>query len=246
MRAVGIRALSEIASAGALLVLAGHSSAAIIYSGPLDIEVPAGSGLRLWIDLDTFATGTTGSFTGWDVSMSGTNPGFLTVNSVTLSNNVFVSYEGFPPLIARLDPAFEIGPAGPFRTPAGGTLSLTDGAYRLQANAENIVGFRRVVDGQTRYGWISIAVGNDFLSRRVTGIAYEDSGAPIPAGARPVQCPSDLNGDGVVDGNDLGILLAAWGPCTNCPADLNRDGAVDGNDLGTLLAAWGSCPTAPP
>ena len=47
----------------------------------------------------------------------------------------------------------------------------------------------------------------------------------------------DLNGDGVVDGNDLGILLAAWGPGTG-PADLNQDGAVDGNDLGRLLAAW--------
>jgi hypothetical protein len=47
----------------------------------------------------------------------------------------------------------------------------------------------------------------------------------------------DLNGDGVVDGNDLGILLAAWGAGTG-PADLNRDGAVDGNDLGMLLAAW--------
>jgi hypothetical protein len=47
----------------------------------------------------------------------------------------------------------------------------------------------------------------------------------------------DLNGDGVVDGNDLGILLAAWGAGTG-PADLNRDGAVDGNDLGILLAAW--------
>jgi hypothetical protein len=47
----------------------------------------------------------------------------------------------------------------------------------------------------------------------------------------------DLNGDGVVDGNDLGLLLAAWGVGTG-PADLNRDGAVDGNDLGILLAAW--------
>ena len=47
----------------------------------------------------------------------------------------------------------------------------------------------------------------------------------------------DLNGDGVVDGNDLGMLLAAWGPGTG-PADLNRDGAVDGTDLGIQLAAW--------
>lgn len=49
--------------------------------------------------------------------------------------------------------------------------------------------------------------------------------------------PGDLNGDGVVDGADLGILLGAWG--TDDPfADLNGDGEVDGADLGTLLGMW--------
>jgi len=59
--------------------------------------------------------------------------------------------------------------------------------------------------------------------------------AATVTGAPPV--PADLNGDGTVDGNDLGILLAAWGG--RGPADLNGDGTVDGNDLGMLLAAWG-------
>jgi choice-of-anchor B domain-containing protein len=51
--------------------------------------------------------------------------------------------------------------------------------------------------------------------------------------------PADLNGDGVVDGNDLGVLLADWGTVGG-PADLNGDGIVDGNDLGQLLADWGA------
>jgi choice-of-anchor B domain-containing protein len=50
--------------------------------------------------------------------------------------------------------------------------------------------------------------------------------------------PGDLNGDGVVDGADLGLLLGDWGPCGECDADLNGDGAVDGADLGILLGAW--------
>jgi len=49
---------------------------------------------------------------------------------------------------------------------------------------------------------------------------------------------ADLNGDGVVDGADLGILLGSWGICDDCPADLNGDGVVDGADLGILLANW--------
>jgi len=51
---------------------------------------------------------------------------------------------------------------------------------------------------------------------------------------------ADLNGDFVVDGADLGILLQSWGPCVGCAADLDGDGVVDGADLGLLLSAWTS------
>ena len=59
------------------------------------------------------------------------------------------------------------------------------------------------------------------------------------------QCVGDLNGDGVIDGADLGVQLSAWGPCTGCAADINGSGVVDGVDLGLLLAAWGTCPGVP-
>jgi hypothetical protein len=49
---------------------------------------------------------------------------------------------------------------------------------------------------------------------------------------------ADLDGDGVVTGSDLGLLLASWGPCRACTADLSGDGIVDGVDLGLLLAEW--------
>lgn len=53
-------------------------------------------------------------------------------------------------------------------------------------------------------------------------------------------CLGDVNGDGDVDGADLGEMLGAWG--TAAPEyDLNGDGAVDGADLGELLGAWGEC-----
>jgi hypothetical protein len=46
----------------------------------------------------------------------------------------------------------------------------------------------------------------------------------------------DLNGNGRVDGEDLGILLNAWGQAGR--GDLDGNGTVDGADLGRLLAAW--------
>lgn len=51
--------------------------------------------------------------------------------------------------------------------------------------------------------------------------------------------PADLNGDDIVNGADLGLMLSDWGPCGDCPADLDGDGSVTGADLGMLLVAWG-------
>ncbi|MFG0276198.1 MAG: hypothetical protein ACF8QF_14195 [Phycisphaerales bacterium] len=47
----------------------------------------------------------------------------------------------------------------------------------------------------------------------------------------------DANGDGAVNGADLGLLLGAWGTA-NGAFDYNNDGTVDGDDLGVLLGAW--------
>ena len=53
-------------------------------------------------------------------------------------------------------------------------------------------------------------------------------------------CPADIDGDGVVNGLDLAVVLAAWGS-SHPVADFNGDGQVDGQDLAVILAAWGSC-----
>jgi hypothetical protein len=54
----------------------------------------------------------------------------------------------------------------------------------------------------------------------------------------------DLNLNGIVDGGDLGVLLAFWGPVSPAfpRADINKDGFVNGADLGIVLAFWGPCP----
>ena len=49
--------------------------------------------------------------------------------------------------------------------------------------------------------------------------------------------PSDLDGNGLVDGADLAGLLARWGYGTGI-GDINFDGVVDGADLGQMLADW--------
>ena len=59
------------------------------------------------------------------------------------------------------------------------------------------------------------------------------------------QCAADLTGNGIVDGADLGTVLAYWGPRSQDPtsiaSDLSGDALIDGADLGVLLANWGPC-----
>ncbi|MBL9148535.1 MAG: hypothetical protein JNM94_07555 [Phycisphaerae bacterium] len=73
-------------------------------------------------------------------------------------------------------------------------------------------------------------------------LVYSQTDVKLIVASTPVQ-EADLNFDGVVNAEDLGILLGAWGndPCNNaicCPADLNGDGKVDGPDLAILLGSW--------
>lgn len=80
----------------------------------------------------------------------------------------------------------------------------------------------------------TLILGGDFLSSPAgDSFLAQWRGCPRPEGVL-----GDLNGDGLVDGADLGLLLAAWGECEGCLADLNADGMVDGADLGIQLANW--------
>ena len=60
----------------------------------------------------------------------------------------------------------------------------------------------------------------------------------LPECDGPSDCPLDLNGDGVINGGDLGLLLSNFGG--SGLGDVDCDGDVDGADLGLLLAAWGT------
>ncbi|MBC22623.1 MAG: hypothetical protein CMJ32_01735 [Phycisphaerae bacterium] len=63
----------------------------------------------------------------------------------------------------------------------------------------------------------------------------------IPMDQPEPECPADLNGDEIVNGKDLAMLLAVWNSIEKTDADLNSDGLVDGNDLAVMLGSWGLC-----
>lgn len=60
----------------------------------------------------------------------------------------------------------------------------------------------------------------------------------LAAGSSGLGCPPDLDGNFVVDGADLAVLLGGWG---GPGADLDGNGVADAADLSLLLDGWGPC-----
>lgn len=70
-------------------------------------------------------------------------------------------------------------------------------------------------------------------------VATNDCGeATSPEGSLALGCDNDVDGNGMIDGNDLGAILAAWGS-SSTSADVDGNGTVDAGDLATLFASWG-------
>ncbi len=64
--------------------------------------------------------------------------------------------------------------------------------------------------------------------------------APVDMDSATIQLtasnPADLNGDGIVNGADLTLLLSNWGG--SGAGDIDGDGTVSGPDLAAVLAGW--------
>ena len=127
-------------------------------------------------------------------------------------------------------------------------ISTNDGATwgRLEnvssyptPNAWNRVSFslRSVVPNLTSTMRFRFSI-TDSPDNSTTEVGIDDFSISAVVCVNP--CLGDLDGNGVVNGADLGTLLAGWGNPGN--SDLDGNGDTNGADLGTLLAAWGVCP----
>jgi hypothetical protein len=82
-----------------------------------------------------------------------------------------------------------------------------------------------------------LGISTDGGGNCILELCIDEDADGIPDGC--VVCSADLDGDGMVDGIDLGIMLIGWGS----PAgDVTDDGQTDASDLAAMLGAWGPCP----
>ena len=168
------------------------------------------------------------SFSSASDSNAVTVPVAANVGTTPVDTSISVSNLGFTADQTTMDIDQVQIPSGPFSLVSGTTTGIG-------ATAANVV---------VRFNPTGLAPGTYQATatirtsdENVPGAANSQIVATLVATLGGSSNASDLNGDGVVNGADLGILLAAWGGSGT--GDLNGDGTINGADIGILLANWG-------
>ncbi len=147
--------------------------------------------------------------------------------------------DGFAPTCGWLD-------ASPYATVPG--LEPTDFTRPIDPSitAASMIGeewpaIRAMYDGSGGGAGIDLAplglTSIRFVRVRVPAGAMQSAEIDGFSDVAPEAAKGDLDGNGIIDGADLGILLSAFGS-GEPSADLDGNGTIDGGDLGALLAAW--------
>lgn len=116
-----------------------------------------------------------------------------------------------------------------------------DGVPQYSNNDSNTFQLELFYDGTLRLSWLGIG-----SSDSIVGLSHGD-GTPdgfiqsdfttLP-GCEEVLV-GDVNGDGIVNVQDLLMIISAFGSCPDCPEDLDGDGLAGASDILIVLANWG-------
>lgn len=99
-------------------------------------------------------------------------------------------------------------------------------------------------DPATNHGWV--VVGDEPFVQSVKAFASRENVVErqrprlVVTYAPPAVQRADVDGDGVVGGSDLAIVLGAWGMCPEprCAGDVVADGVVDAIDVAAVIEGW--------
>ncbi|RLS45914.1 MAG: hypothetical protein DWH86_04200 [Planctomycetota bacterium] len=168
-----------------------------------------------------------GSFSASADANTITIPIIATVAGPAVDALISVSNFGFTADQATMDIDSVQIPSGPFSYVSGTATGIgaTPGSVRVRFDPTGLT-------PGVYTAAATIAVSDENVPGATAAQIVATLSATIGGGN-----PADLNGDGLVNGADLGILLAGWG--APGPADLDHDGTVGGSDLAILLGLWG-------
>ena len=184
----------------------------------------------------------------WTLEQSG--PSVLTLGFAAEDPGNY-SVTGIVPMSASLTFTLfdqEVAPDPiPLPIPVDGILQATPEGFEFQVVSATSFSELIPADGFefTDLAFPLPTLGGDTANILLNGTASEGSTdgswsiGIMADGVEVDSCPGgpDLNGDGLVNGQDLSALLATWGQA-NGAGDINCDGTVSGPDLSELLANW--------
>lgn len=185
----------------------------------------------------------------------GVTPGSGVVGGVDFTGWTWATPDQVALLLSYFEPAVLTDPCiggsqyvlGGIILLGGGYIDPTFAFYSTFGASLYVAGWTSATD-ESGAGIIGSASGEYpvfYGSFCVTGAA-DPASRSIYTGAwlwRPT-VEGDINGDGVVDLSDLGVLLSKYGMtvgATRADGDFDGDGDVDLSDLGVLLANYGCC-----
>lgn len=133
----------------------------------------------------------------------------------------------------------ELGGTATFAASAAGSTPRTFRWYRDGVELQDGPRVSGATTGTLVVSGVTAADAGRYACTALNSCGSQASAPALLSVGSP--CPGDATRDGTVDGADIGVTLASWGPCPSCPADFDGNGYVDGLDLANLLSAWGPC-----
>jgi hypothetical protein len=181
------RTAVALATGAGLMLAASHAHAVIVYSGPVNLSIPASTN-GLYLNVVTGANnlpppGTGGATVpGWDINpWSSTGLGFF--NPSSPAGGVYVVTA--PGFVANLAPGTSISGSSSYGAGTGSNVAQ----WNLNSDS-NLFGFRFTNEdgGTLHYGWARISLGGTITdpSRAIVEYAFESTpGMAIQAGVVP-------------------------------------------------------------
>ncbi|MFO0959580.1 MAG: PEP-CTERM sorting domain-containing protein [Isosphaeraceae bacterium] len=185
------RAATALAAAtGAGLVSqAGTAQADIIYSGPVNINVPSTTA-GIYLNVVTgVSSASPGAVPGWDINPWGSSSFFIWANTATSGTGVVTNFAGGSS--STLTDNLPVGTIvdGSYSYAAQSSVETTGPTAFLVNSANNYIGFRFFNESTNslNYGWMQFSLSSSLNGqpRSIVAYAYENTGAAIRVGAVP-------------------------------------------------------------
>lgn len=191
LKRVDLHLAACASAAGASLTGVQSAEAAIIYSGPISINIPSNLD-GVYLNVVSGVTGSSSAATpGWDINIYGLTD-LILFSPMLPAGGTYVGSSGFFNLALET----VIGPGSPF---SSGTISASSPIPLAFNSANNLIGFRfqnEALGNQLQYGWFRIYLSGTpgAQPRMMVDYAYENTGAAIgtPLFEPPIPEPTTL------------------------------------------------------